>query len=107
MTPPNTGCPFCGSLKVMSGKVVGAEGQAGFKPDETVTGFVFTLRYPFAFAFGPTGQYCATCGMIWAKADTKDAAKFLKKFATEDLKNRLANTEQETAPPTRRGPPSK
>jgi hypothetical protein len=80
-------CPFCESPKVIAGKVV----NAGFKPDDTVKGFVFTLRDPFAFGFGPAAEYCAACGMIWTKAKTKDAAKFLEKFGTDELKARLAS----------------
>jgi len=84
-------CPFCGSLKVIAGKVLSARGPTGFKPDDTRKGFVFTLRDPFAFAFGPAAQYCAACGMIWTRAKAKDAAKFMDKFVTDELKARLAS----------------
>jgi hypothetical protein len=52
-------------------------------------GFVFTVRDPYAFRFGPDGHYCAGCGMVWAQADPKDAADFLKRFVADKLKARL------------------
>jgi hypothetical protein len=81
-------CPFCESLKVLTGRVLGREGY-GFKPDDSQGGFVLTLRQNYAFAFGPAARYCAGCGMVWSKADAKDAAKFLSRFATDKLKAKL------------------
>ncbi len=89
-------CPFCGARKVLAGRVLGREGY-GFKPDDAKGGFVFTLRTNYAFAFGPTARYCAGCGMVWSKADAKDAAKFLERFASDALKSRLAALDANTA----------
>ena len=81
-------CPFCGSSKILAGNVESPEGY-GFKPNEVITGFVFTLRSPWAFHFGPAAHFCAKCCMVWSNADPKDAAKFLQKYATGALKARL------------------
>ena len=107
MSPSGT-CPFCGNDHVCAGKVIGRDGF-GFKPDGTKGGFVLTLRDPFAFAFGPGACYCADCGMVWSKADAKDAAKFVRKFATAELKARLAAPDAnapKSPPPRRARPPA-
>src|SRR5262245_4774691 len=93
-------CPFCGSYKLVPGSVKSQE-CFGFLPDEHHGGF--TIRNIFAFAFGPSAIYCATCFMVWAKADSNDAAKFIQKFGTPELNARIAATDSDTKkePPAR------
>ncbi len=85
MTTPEH-CPFCGSHSVVPGHVKVSEGRFGFQPLETRQGFHLTMRAVFAFAFGPEASYCAQCNMLWAKADARDAANFIRKFGTEGLR---------------------
>ena len=82
-------CPFCGSTEVLAGNIAVAKGACGFRPDGVKTGLVFTFRSPYAFNFGPAAQFCAKCCMVWSRADRRDAAKFLRKFAEGPLKARL------------------
>ncbi len=99
-------CPFCGSSKVLAGKVISNAGNYGFRPYE-VSGFHFTFRVVFAFEFGPQACYCAKCSMVWSKADPKDAADFIENFADDELKQKLAAEERPpTAPPPSSPPPS-
>ena len=81
-------CPFCGGTTILTGQVW-SKGH-GFHPDGTRTGLVLTLRNVFAFRFGPAAQFCAECCMVWSKADLQDAATFIDKFATDELKAQLA-----------------
>jgi hypothetical protein len=81
-------CPFCGGSAVLAGSVY-SKGH-GFHPDGTRTGLVLTLRSVFGFAFGPAAQFCAECCMVWSKADARDAATFVEKFASGELKAQLA-----------------
>ena len=96
-------CPFCESPQLLPGKVIGREGY-GFQPEGAKRGFVLTVRDPYAFAFGPAAQYCAACGIVWSKADAKDAAQFLEKFGTDELQARLAASN--TSPPERKATPA-
>ncbi len=91
-------CPFCGSTKVLPGKVTTSGGSYGFRPYE-ISGFHFTFRVVFAFEFGPQACYCAKCSMVWSKANPKDAAEFIENFADDSLKDRLAGEERPSAPP--------
>ncbi|MGH7972756.1 MAG: hypothetical protein ACREIC_28920, partial [Limisphaerales bacterium] len=85
-------CPFCGSLHVVPGRVNASEGY-GFKPYQTQS-LAFTFRNVFAFDFGPAASFCPRCSMVWSKADSKDAAKFIQEFGTQALKTQVAAAQQ-------------
>jgi hypothetical protein len=91
-------CPFCGSRKVVPGNLKSRRGF-GFRPNDVIEGLIFTIRHPWAFHVGPAAQFCAACAMVWSQADPKDAAKFVKKYATGALRARLDAAEPESKSP--------
>jgi hypothetical protein len=90
-------CPFCGSSKIVHG-LIQAPQASGFKPDETKSGFFWSLRSPVCIKFDLPACYCGSCGMVWAKADERDAAYFMEHYATDKLKVMLAQPDPTPAP---------
>ena len=78
----------CSPIELFRRPQSSTEGAFGFTPDETIHPF-FTFRTVAAFEIGPTAVFCATCYMVWCKADSRDADDFIDKFGTESLKFRL------------------
>ena len=81
-------CPFCGSSKLVPGRVGDNSGPYGFTPNEA-SRWAFTLRPTFAFNIGPAATFCGECCMVWCKADRKDAYQFIHDFGTETLNARV------------------
>ena len=69
---------------------VTADHRFGFQPAEAKQGFVWSMRKPFAFDFGPAARFCPECCMVWSKADARDAEKFIEKCSSDALKARLS-----------------
>jgi hypothetical protein len=98
MTTPDK-CPFCGAPSVIPGHINKSKGAYGFLPAETRQGFNFTSRPVFAFAFGPEATFCGGCNMVWSKANTRDAAEFIRKFGSEGLKAQFEAMQRTPPPP--------
>lgn len=82
----------------MPGHIKTERGHYGFLPAEIRKGLNFTSRAIFAFAFGPEATFCGHCNMVWSKADTADAANFIRKHGSEGLKAQFSAVQQ-TEPP--------
>jgi len=96
MTTPET-CPFCGSTKLVTGKMRAVESPVAFKPDESSEP-LFTLRLVAGFNLLPPATFCAACTTVWCEADSRDAQAYIQKYGLDSLKKRLASADSSPPP---------
>lgn len=94
---PTEKCPFCGSAKLVCGKLTSSEHHVGFKPDES-TEPRFSLGAVAGFRLRRSAMFCADCCSVWAEAEPQEAHEYLRQYAARPLRTRLLTAKG--APPS-------
>ena len=79
-------CPFCGSNRLISGKMFGPQGF-GFKPAELK---FFTLSLSlYSLRVEQQSYVCLDCGLVLGETDPVRAQECVRKLGTDQLKERM------------------
>ncbi len=84
-------CSRCNSDRVVSGALrTFAANTPLFLADELAPAWL-TTEHPTLKA---ESALCMDCGLVWLSTDTKEAARKLSKYGTDELKSRLGLDEE-------------
>ena len=82
-------CSRCNSDRVVSG-VLHAATYLKFQVNELAPAWLTTERTTLK----TESALCMDCGLVWLSTDTKEAARKLGKYGTDELKSRLGLDEE-------------